>query len=115
MKKLQEQLARISQMLSTLSKQVSQITQQVGKWTPPGAEKPGRGPAKKGTRRVAQVRRDTVLDSVFEAIKHSHSGISIVQLKKKTDLGDRQLSNALYKLTKKGLVHAKSRGVYVKS
>jgi DNA-binding transcriptional ArsR family regulator len=115
MKKLQEQLARISQTLSILAKQVSQITQQVGKWAPPAAGKPGRGTAQKGTRGVARVRRDTVLDSVFEAIKHSRSGISIVQLKKKTDLGDRQLSNALYKLTKKGLVYAKSRGVYVKS
>jgi hypothetical protein len=115
MKKLQVQLARISQTLSGLSKQLGQITQQLGKWTPLAAEKPGRGPAKKGTRRVVRVRRDTVLDSVFEAIKHGRSGISIVQLKKKTDLGDRQLSNALYKLTKKGLVHAKSRGVYVKS
>jgi hypothetical protein len=56
-----------------------------------------------------------VLDSVFETIKRNRSGISIAQLKKKTDLGDRQLSNALYKLTKKGMVHAKSRGIYVKS
>jgi lambda repressor-like predicted transcriptional regulator len=52
---------------------------------------------------------------VLDAIKRSRKGISIAQLKQKTALGDRQLSNALYKLTKKGIVHAKSRGVYVKS
>ena len=33
-------------------------------------------------------------------------------LKKKTNLEPRQLSNALYKLTKKGTIEAKSRGIY---
>jgi uncharacterized protein YoxC len=115
MKKLQEQLAWISQTLSGLSKHVSKITQQVGNLTTTSKAKRGHAPGKKATAAAARVRRDTVLDSVFNAIKRSRSGISIAQLKKKTDLGDRQLSNALYKLTKKGVVHAKSRGVYVKS
>jgi predicted transcriptional regulator len=115
MKTLQEQLAWISQTLSGLSKQVSKITQQVGKLIPSAKAKPGRRPDQKASARVARVRRDTVLDSVFDAIKRSRGGISIAQLKKKTDLGDRQLSNALYKLTKKGMVYAKTRGVYVKS
>lgn len=115
MKTLQEQLAWISQTLSGLSKQVSKITQQVGKLTPSAKAKPGRGLDQKTSGRAARVRRDTVLDAVFDAIKRSRGGISIAQLKKKTDLGDRQLSNALYKLTKKGMVYAKSRGVYAKS
>lgn len=115
MKTLQEQLVWISQTLSGLSKQVSKITQQVGRLTTPARVKPGRSPAKKTSGRAARVQRDTVLDSVFDAIKRSRGGISIAQLKKKTDLGDRQLSNALYKLTKKGMVYAKTRGVYVKN
>jgi lambda repressor-like predicted transcriptional regulator len=115
MKKLQEQLAWISQTLSGLSKHVNKITKQVAKLGGSAREKPGRGAVKKAPGQTARVRRDTVLDSVFGAIKRSRSGISIAQLKRKTDLGDRQLSNALYKLTKKGVVHAKSRGVYVKS
>ena len=64
-----------------------------------------RAPAKKGL---------TVLDSVHNVIKRSRSGVTIATLKSKTKLDSRQLSNALYKLAKKGLVHAKSRGVYVK-
>jgi len=115
MKKLNEQLAWISQTLSGLSKQVSKITKQVGKLTSTAAAKPRRTAVKKAPGRAARVRKDTVLDSVLEAIKRSRKGISIAQLKQKTALGDRQLSNALYKLTKKGIVHAKSRGVYVKS
>jgi DNA-binding transcriptional ArsR family regulator len=115
MKKLQDQLAWISRTLAGLSKHVNQVTKQVSKLAASSREKPKRAAAKKAPGGVARVRRDTVLDSVFETIKRSRSGISISQLKKKTDLGDRQLSNALYKLTKKGMVHAKSRGVYVKS
>lgn len=115
MKKLQAQLAWISQTLSALSKQVGKITKQVEKLKTSAKEMPGRSAAKKAPGKGAMVRRDTVLDSVFGAIKRSRSGISIAQLKTKTDLGDRQLSNALYKLTKKGVVRAKARGVYVKS
>lgn len=115
MKKLQEQLARVLQTLSGLSKQVGKITKQVAKLTISAKAQPGRTAVGKAPGRTARVRRDTVLDSVFDAIKRSRGGISIAQLKKKTDLGDRQLSNALYKLTKKGVVHAKSRGVYVKT
>lgn len=115
MKTLQEQFAWISQALSGLSRQLARIAQQADKLTKSAKTKPGRHPAPKSTGRAARVRRDTVLDSVFGAIKRSRGGISIAQLKKKTDLGDRQLSNALYKLTKKGVVHAKARGVYVKS
>jgi predicted Rossmann fold nucleotide-binding protein DprA/Smf involved in DNA uptake len=113
MKKFQEQLAWISQTLAGLSKQVSRITKQVGKLPSTVREKPRRTPAKKAPGRAARVRKDTVLDSVLNAIKRSRKGISIAELKKKTALEDRQLSNALYKLTKKGMVQAKSRGIYV--
>jgi hypothetical protein len=115
MKKLQAQLAWIMQTLSALSKQVSKVTKQVEKATISTPQKPGRRAAPMAPGRAAPVRRNTVLDSVFGAIKRSRNGISIAQLKAKTDLGDRQLSNALYKLTKKGVVRAKARGVYVKS
>jgi DNA-binding transcriptional ArsR family regulator len=115
MKKLEQQLARILQTLSSLSQHVGQIAKEVTRSTAgaKGASGPASGKKTRGA--AASVRRDTVLDSVFETIKRNRSGISIAQLKKKTDLGDRQLSNALYKLTKKGMVHAKSRGIYVKS
>jgi hypothetical protein len=40
--------------------------------------------------------------------------VTIATLKAKTKLDSRQLSNALYKLSKKGMIRTKSRGVYVK-
>ena len=118
MKNFQEQLALISKTLSGLSKQVDKITQQIGKEASPAARKakPGRKPSKKApVKQSALKRTDTVLESVYTAIARSRSGLSIAQLQRKTDLGARQLSNSLYKLTKKGLVHTQSRGVYVKS
>jgi DNA-binding transcriptional ArsR family regulator len=118
MKNFQEQLAWISKTLSGLSKQVDKITQQVAKAASPAGRKakPGRKPAKKApVQRAGLKRTDTVLESVYTAITRNRSGLSIAQLQRKTDLGPRQLSNALYKLTKKGLVRTQSRGVYVKS
>jgi predicted Rossmann fold nucleotide-binding protein DprA/Smf involved in DNA uptake len=56
----------------------------------------------------------TVLDTVFEVIKRSRNGVSIDKLKEKTGLISRQLSNALYKLAKKGNIKSKGRGLYVK-
>ena len=56
----------------------------------------------------------TVLDSVYNVIQNEENGASIDTLKKKTKLEPRQLSNALYKLTKKGMIEARSRGVYFK-
>jgi len=47
-------------------------------------------------------------------IAKAKSGANIATLKKKTKLEPRQLSNALYKLTKKGTIEARSRGVYFK-
>ena len=56
----------------------------------------------------------TVLDTVFDVIKRSRNGATIANLREKTGLEARQLSNALYKLAKKGRVKTKSRGVYIK-
>jgi hypothetical protein len=116
MKKLKDQLSDVSKTLSGLLKKMNKLTRQARKLgSPPRVKsKPGRKPGRKARAGVARVRQDTVLDSVYGAIKRSRSGIRIAQLKSKTGLGDRQLSNALYKLTKKGMVYAKTRGVYTK-
>jgi hypothetical protein len=56
----------------------------------------------------------TMLDSIYGMISRSRNGISVANIKKKTDYEARQVSNALYKLTKKGKIETVSRGVYVK-
>ena len=129
MKKMKDQLKSISKSLVSLSKRVDQLTKQVDKLQPvtKAAPKKKAAPArkaaapkrkaaapKKPVKRAAGAKPTTVLDSVLSVIKRSRKGVSIVDLKTKTKLDSRQLSNALYKLTKKGMVTAKSRGLYVK-
>jgi len=116
MKNLQSQLKTVSKSLSALSKQVEKISNQVEK---PVAAK--RAAAKKpaAAKKVAAEKSapaggKTVLDTVLDVIKRSRKGVTVAQLKTKTQLNARQLSNALYKLSKKGMVQAPSRGLYEK-
>ena len=115
MKNLQSQLKTVSKSLAALSKQVEKLSSQVEK---PKAVK--KTVAKKTAVKKATVKKaapaggKTVLDTVFDAIKRSKKGVTVTQLKMKTKLNARQLSNALYKLSNKGMVQAPSRGLYVK-
>lgn len=119
MKRIKTQLKTISKSLASLSKQVDRITKQVDKLQPAKKTAPAR--RKKTARKTAVGRKaastkgQTVLDRVYAVIKRSPKGATIAALKTKTGLDSRQLSNALYKLSKKRLVRAKSRGLYVKT
>jgi predicted Rossmann fold nucleotide-binding protein DprA/Smf involved in DNA uptake len=111
MKKLQNQLKTVSKSLAALSRQVEKISQQVSQAQPAKKAAPAGKPAAK---KAAPAGGKTVLDSVYDVISRSKKGATVAQLKEKTNLDARQLSNALYKLSKKGQVYAKSRGLYVK-
>ena len=112
MKKLEIQLKTVSKSLAALSKQVEKLSQQVTKASP--AKKTAPAKKKSGAGKAAPAGGKTVLDAVFDVIKRTKKGVTVAQLKQKTNLDARQLSNALYKLSKKGQVYAKSRGLYVK-
>ena len=113
MKKIQNQLKTVSKSLASLAKQVEKLSQQVATAQPAKkAAAPRKAPAQKT--KAAAAGGKTVLDSVYDVIKRTKKGVTVAQLKQKTSLDARQLSNALYKLSKKGLVHAKSRGLYEK-
>jgi predicted Rossmann fold nucleotide-binding protein DprA/Smf involved in DNA uptake len=127
MKKLQDQLKAIAKNLASLSKQVDKISKQAAKPAPKKAAPAKKKPVVKKTKRAkaapavaaettatAKAMGGTVLDTVFDVIKRSRNGATIANLREKTGLEARQLSNALYKLAKKGRVKTKSRGVYIK-
>ncbi len=83
----------------------------------PAKKAPAKKAAAKKKPRAAKAapsKQSTVLDSVFGSIKSARSGITVAELKKELDLNAKQLSNALYKLSKKGKIEAKSRGLYFK-
>ena len=121
MKKIKAQLKTLSKSLATLSKQVEKITNQVDKLqAPPKAVPAKKTVAKKkvakkaAAKKAAPAKQETMLDAVFDVIKRTKKGVTVSQLREKTKLDSRQLSNALYKLTKKGTIQTKSRGLYVK-
>ena len=115
MKSMHQQLKEISSSLTVLARQVDRFSRQVERMnrneftgiTGTQGERKGNG------RRSPGAKRATVLDTVYDAVRRSKSGASLNLLRQKTGLESRQLSNALYKLTKKGMVEAKKRGVYI--
>lgn len=118
------QLKSIAKHLTDLSKQVEKLSKQVDKGLAAKKTASKSSAAKPKTKKAAPVKKAktvkvdkgaTVLNSVLDVIKKSRKGISIAQLKEKTDLNPRQLSNALYKLTKKGSIKSMSRGIYTKA
>lgn len=84
------------------------------------AKKAKAAPKAKAVKKTAKAaskggKAPAVLDAVIKAIaKSKKKGISIADLKKQTGLEARQLSNALYKLTKRNEVTTISRGIYTK-
>jgi len=137
MKKIKNQLKTIAKSLLSLSNKVEKIAERADALMPvkpaPAAKKAPakkapakkapakkapakKAPAKKKPRaaKAAPSKQSTVLDSVFGAIESAQNGITVAELKKGMDLNAKQLSNALYKLTKKGKIEAKSRGLYFK-
>jgi predicted Rossmann fold nucleotide-binding protein DprA/Smf involved in DNA uptake len=123
MKKIKAQLKTLSKSLATISKQVEKITNQVDKLQAPKKAAPAKkavakkkaAPVKKAVaKKAASAKQVTMLDAVFDVIKRTKKGVTVTQLREKTKLDSRQLSNALYKLTKKGAIQTKSRGLYVK-
>jgi len=116
MKKLKDQLKTISSSLTSLSKQVEKITKQVEKFQQKKAAVAPKKTAanKKVAPKNAPAKPPTVIDSILNAINKTKKGITIAQLKEKTEFNSKQVSNALYKLAKKGEIEATSRGLYVK-
>ncbi|MEJ2656007.1 MAG: hypothetical protein P8012_02275 [Desulfobacterales bacterium] len=117
MKKISAQLKTLSKSLDSLSKKVEKIIQEVDKFQAPKKAAPKKRAVAKKTaakKKAAPAKQVTMLDTVFDIIKRTKKGVTVAQLKEKTQMNSRQLSNALYKLTKKGKIQTKSRGLYVK-
>ena len=131
MKKVKDQLKTIAKSLLSLSMKVEKIAEKVDALRSvkpaPAAKKAvaKKTPAKKAVakktaakktpaKKAAPTKQLTVQDAVFNTIKRTKKGVTVAQLKEKMDLNAKQLSNTLYKLSKKGKIEAKSRGLYFK-
>ena len=129
MPKVQSQIKSIAKNLESLAKKLEKLTTQLEKETPKAAAAPKKAAAKPAKKAPAPAKKKapaakapvasddkgTVLENVMDVISKSRAGANISDLKEKTGLESRQLSNALYKLSKKGQIKTISRGVYVKA
>lgn len=124
MKKVQSQLTTVAKTLANLAQKIEKLSAQVSAAPAPKKAAPKKkAPAKKkvaakkapAKKAAASAKDATVLDSVLDVIKKSRNGATIANLKAKTKLESRQLSNALYKLSKKGKIKSKARGIYIKA
>jgi predicted Rossmann fold nucleotide-binding protein DprA/Smf involved in DNA uptake len=75
--------------------------------------KPVKAVKAKAAVKKAPAGQATILGSVLSAIKKSKNGVAIGKIKEKTGLEQRQLSNALYKLSRNGKIKTKERGIYI--
>ena len=137
MKKVQTQLKTVAKTLVSLADKIEKLNAAIAKAPAPKAapakkkaavakkkaapkkavarKKPAPKAKKAPARKPVAKGKETVLDAVMGVITKSRDGADIASLKTKTGLESRQLSNALYKLTKKGMIKSKSRGVYIKA
>ena len=118
-------LKDIAADLKTMSKEINAIASQVGKVTKPQAKVASltkrvkkavkaRTPRKSTTQKTSPSAKgsSSIVDSVFEVIRNAGDGVSHVAILEKTGLGQRQVSNAVFKLKKQGKVKNVDRGVY---
>ena len=121
MKEFKKQLKLISRSLVTLSEQISQMAECLDKLplskdiSTTEKKTLDRKNSKKQASGAPVIMKSSMLGVVFNGIKNSRNGITIPELRKKTGLAPKQLSNALFKLTNKGKIKPLSRGVYIKT
>jgi lambda repressor-like predicted transcriptional regulator len=112
-------LAALSRKLEEFSDSLAANPVAAGKSTrgrlafvPPAVSEGAEGEGNPGEGFAAQA--TTVLQLVYDVVRRSRNGASIARLREKTGLNARQLSNALYKLCKRGQIEAKARGIYIR-
>lgn len=126
MKTLQDQLQLLSSTLVTLSKQLEMISthmstisfskMQIGfteeKFKPESGVVANNLTALSDNPFEAAI---PVLETVYDIIRRNKRGASVMDLREKTGFGPRQVSNAVYKLSRRGRIKSKGRGIYIKT
>ena len=131
MKKVQNTLVSIADALQKLAKQFKAASKELDKLkkspkkkatvaakkTVKSKAKTSKKASPKKTKKATKSKAagaPSVIDTVFSEIKKTRKGITISEIKAKTKLESRQISNAVYKLSKRGQITTSKRGVYVK-
>ncbi|MGB5619275.1 MAG: hypothetical protein WBM78_20725 [Desulfobacterales bacterium] len=118
-------LKNIAADLKTISKEITAIATQVGKVTKPQVKitaktkrvqkvSKAKTPKKSTSKKTSPSAKESssIVDSVLEVISNAGGGISHVDILARTGFGQRQVSNAVFKLKKQKKVKNVGRGVY---
>ncbi|MFZ0612406.1 MAG: hypothetical protein WAM73_09230 [Desulfobacterales bacterium] len=118
-------LKNIADDLKNMSKEINAIAAQVGKAAKPqpkavaknkAVKKAGtaKAPAKSAPKKAVRSSKDSpsIVDAVLDVISGADGGIDQAAILVKTGLGQRQVSNAIFKLKKQQKVKNVGRGTY---
>ncbi len=118
-------LKNIAADLKTISKEINAIATQVGKVTKPKAKVTAKTKRVKKVIKAKTLKKSTskkispsgkepasIVGSVLEVIRNAGGGIAHVAILEKTGFGQRQVSNAVFKLKKQSKIKNVGRGVY---
>ncbi len=111
---MQQEIAAIADALRTIASSLESLSKkssrQAALETVSATEKP-----KRKANKTANGKPAAILDIVLDLLRSQRkkTGISTPEIMRKTGLDNRQVSNAIYKLTKAGAVSRLDRGLYV--
>ncbi len=118
-------LKNIADDLKTISKEINAIAIQVGKTTkvqtkitaktkPVNKGDKSKAPKKPAPEKTSPSAKEStsIVDSVLGVITNADGSIAHAAILEKTGLGQRQVSNAIFKLKKQGRIKNVDRGVY---
>jgi len=141
MKNIQTELLAITKSITELASKIDSLAQEIEGASPKKvpakktkAKKPitkkvktpakaKRAPKKTATKKAAPAAKTAkkgtagstgIIESIYGIISKSRNGVTVSQLREKTNFETRQVNNAIYKLKQKDKIEAVSRGVYKK-
>mgnify|MGYP001080644698 CR=1 FL=1 len=111
MKKIAKDLKAIAKQLNTLAKKTETMAQSFETTTADSAPTPKKAPAAKKAA-APKARANTPTDQVLTIMKRYKKGISVEELRKKSGLNEKQISNIVHRACKKGKMKRIDRGIY---
>ena len=82
---------------------------------PKPAATPKKASRQKAPQKPAASKQTAGIDTVYQIVCGSKTGVGMAELKKKTGFNDKKIHNMLYKLKRKGKIKSVQRGIYIKA
>lgn len=111
MQKIAKDLKAIAKQLNTLALKTEAMAESFETHTAAGDPTPKKAPVAK-KKAAPKARANTPTDQVLNIMKRYKKGISVEELRKKSGLNEKQISNIVHRACKKGKMKRIDRGIY---